>query len=394
MSTDGVVIVGTGVAGATAALALRTGGYDGDVTLIGRDPHLPYRRPTLSKDVLLAGMPIEKALIKPAEHWSDIGVAVRTGVTVTGGETGPRTLELSDGSALTYGSLVLATGGAARHLPDLPPGPRVRYLRDFADAVGLRDELGRAGSVIVLGAGLIGSEVASAAAKLGASVAVIEPAPLPLVRVVPPSIGERLAGLHRDAGIDLLLGVRPGEITVETDQVAVALPDGAALVADLLVVAVGSVADTGLAERLALRVDDGILVDERYRTSADGVYAIGDCARVPHPLEGGTYRAENWSAAQDQGTAVAQVLLGESPAPTVPWGWSAQFGAVLQFAGWPAAEDALEVDGSMETNTGGAFFARCNRGGSLVGAIAMGRPKELRAARGELSEQIAAAVAR
>ncbi|MET9329288.1 FAD-dependent oxidoreductase [Tsukamurella sp. NPDC003166] len=394
MSTDSVVIVGTGVAGATAALALRTGGYDGDVTLIGRDPHLPYRRPTLSKDVLLAGMPVEKALIKPAEHWSDIGVTVRTGVTVTGGETGPRTLELSDGSALTYGSLVLATGGAARHLPGLPPGPRVRYLRDFADAVGLRDELGRAGSVIVLGAGLIGSEVASAAAKLGASVAVIEPAPLPLVRVVPPSIGERLAALQRDAGIDLLLGVRPGEITVETDQVAVALPHGAALVADVLVVAVGSAADTGLAERLALRVDDGILVDERYRTSADGVYAIGDCARVPHPLEGGTYRAENWSAAQDQGTAVAQVLLGESPAPTVPWGWSAQFGAVLQFAGWPAAEDALEVDGSMDTSSSDAFFARCNRGGSFVGAIAMGRPKELRAARGELAEQIAAAVVR
>ncbi|MGV7903938.1 FAD-dependent oxidoreductase, partial [Mycobacterium kansasii] len=103
--------------------------------------------------------------------------------------------------------------------------------------------------------------------------------------------------------------------------------------------------DTGLAERLALRVDDGILVDEQYRTSAEGVYAVGDCARVPHPLEGGTYRAENWSAAQDQGTAVAQVLLGGAPAPTVPWGWSNQFGAVLQFAGWPAADDELEVDG-------------------------------------------------
>ncbi|MGX9295242.1 NAD(P)/FAD-dependent oxidoreductase [Tsukamurella paurometabola] len=394
MSTDGVVIVGTGVAGATAALALRTGGFEGAVTLVGRDAHLPYRRPTLSKDVLLAGMPVEKALLKPATHWDDIGVVVRTGVTVTGGDTAARTLELSDDSVLPYGSLVLATGGAARELPGLPPAPRVKYLRDFADAIALRDELGRAGSVIVLGAGLIGSEVASAAAKLGATVTVIEPAPLPLARVVPPSIGERLAGLQRDAGVDLLLGVRPGEIAVEPDQVSVALPGGVALVADLLVVAVGSSPDTGLAERLALRVDDGILVDEQYRTSAEGVYAVGDCARVPHPLEGGTYRAENWSAAQDQGTAVAQVLLGGAPAPTVPWGWSNQFGAVLQFAGWPAADDELEVDGAMDAASSEPFFARCRRGGSLAGAVAMGRPKELRAARGELSEQIAAAVAR
>lgn len=394
MSTDSVVIVGTGVAGATAALALRSGGFDGDVTLIGRDPQLPYRRPTLSKDVLLTGMPVEKALLKPAAHWDDIGVTVRTGVSVTGGETEARTLELSDGAALTYGSLVLATGGVARELPGLPPAPRVKYLRDFADATALRGELGRAGSVIVLGAGLIGSEVASAAAKLGATVTVVEPAPLPLVRVVPPSIGQRLAGLQRDAGVDLLLGVLPGEITVDPDQVSVALPGGGAIVADLLVVAVGSSPDTGLAERLALRVDDGILVDEQYRTSAEGVYAVGDCARVPHPLEGGTYRAENWSAAQDQGTALAQVLLGGTPAPTVPWGWSNQFGAVLQFAGWPAADDELEVDGPMDAASGDPFFARCHRGGALAGAVAMGRPKELRAIRGELSEQIAAAVTR
>ncbi len=394
MSTDGVVIVGTGVAGATAALALRTGGYDGNVTLLGRDPHLPYRRPTLSKDVLLTGMPVEKALLKPATHWEDLGVEVHTGTAVTGGDTGARTLELSDGAVLTYDSLVLATGGTARELSGVPPAPRVRYLRDFADAVALRDELGRAGSVVVLGAGLIGSEVASAAAKLGAKVTVVEPAPLPLARVVPPSIGRRLAALQRDAGIDLLLGVRPGEVTVDTDQVSVSLEGGAALVADLLVVAVGSTANTGLAERLALRVDDGILVDEQYRTSAEGVYAVGDCARVPNPLDGGTYRAENWSAAQDQGTAVAQVLLGGAPAPTVPWGWSNQFGAVLQFAGWPAAEDDLEVDGVMDAASGDPFFARCNRGGSLAGAVAMGRPKDLRAVRGELSEQIAAAVAR
>lgn len=394
MSTNSVVIVGTGVAGATAALALRTGGYDGDVTLLGREPHLPYRRPTLSKDVLLTGMAVEKALIKPGEHWDEAGIEIRTGVAATGGDPASHILELSDGASLGYGSLVLATGGTARHLPGLEPGPRVRYLRDFADAAGLRDELGRAGSVVVLGAGLIGSEVASAAAKLGAKVTVVEPAPLPLVRVVPPSIGERLAALQRGAGVDLLLGVRPGEITVEPDHVAIALPNGAALVADLLVVAVGSAPDTGLAERLALRVDDGILVDERYRASADDVYAIGDCARVPNPLEGGTYRAENWSAAQDQGTAVAQVLLGESPAPTVPWGWSNQFGAVLQFAGWPAAEDSLEVDGSVDATHGGTFFARCSRDGSLVGAVAMGRPKELRAVRGELSEQIAGAVVR
>ncbi|ADG79345.1 FAD-dependent pyridine nucleotide-disulfide oxidoreductase OS=Tsukamurella paurometabola (strain ATCC 8368 / DSM / CCUG 35730 / CIP 100753 / JCM 10117 /KCTC 9821 / NBRC 16120 / NCIMB 702349 / NCTC 13040) OX=521096 GN=Tpau_2747 PE=4 SV=1 [Tsukamurella paurometabola] len=389
--SDGVVIVGTGVAGATAALALRSGGYDGAITLVGREPHLPYRRPTLSKDVLLAGMEVEKALLKPAAHWDEAGISIRTSVSATGGDTAAHTLELSDGSTLGYRSLVLATGGTPRHLAGLEPGPRVKYLREFADALALRDELGRAGSVIVLGAGLIGSEVASAAAKLGVKVTVVEPAPLPLARVVPPAVGERLGALQRGAGVELLLGVRPGEIGIDPEQVAVSLPGRGVLVADLLVVAVGSSADTGLAERLALRVDDGIVVDERYRSSAEDVYAIGDCARVPNPIEGGTYRAENWSAAQDQGTALAQVLLGGNPAPTVPWGWSNQFGAVLQFAGWPAADDALEVDGTVEPVEGGTFVARCSRDGSLVGAVAMGRPKELRAVRGELAEMITAA---
>lgn len=385
--TEPVVIVGAGIAGATTALALRTGGFVGPVTVVGAEPRLPYRRPVVSKDVLLGTIEFEKALVKPESRWREADIDIRTGVTVTGGDIDERTVVLSDGTRLDYGSLVLATGARARTLPGVALGPRIVALRDYADAEGLRAALGGAGSLIVVGAGLIGAEVASAARTLGKDVTVLEAQSGPLSRVVPADVSDHLARVQRDAGIDLRVNVRPVAIRAAAEEVSVDLDDGARLHADLIVIAVGSIPDTALAQALALRVDDGILVDERYRTSAPDVYAVGDCARLPQPLDGGAYRAENWSAAQDQGTALAQVLLGGSPMPTVPWGWSNQFGAVVQFAGWPMAGDDLEVDGSMRSAQS-AFLARCTRSGALSAAVGVGRPREIRAVRTELAGRI------
>ncbi|GAA4389089.1 NAD(P)/FAD-dependent oxidoreductase [Tsukamurella soli] len=382
--TAGVVIVGTGVAGAGAALALRAQGYDGGVTVIGREPHLPYRRPALSKEMLTAGLPIEKAFLRSDAVWTEKDVVLRTSVTVDGGDTGARVLDLSDGSTLAYESLLLATGSSSRHLPGLAPGDRVAYLRDHDDAVALRERLTGAKAVTVIGSGLIGSEIASAAEKLGVATTIVEAAPLPLARVVPPVIGERLARLQRDHGVELLLGHAPDAVTPDADGVTVAV-GGREIRSDLLVVAVGTVPDTALAERLGAQVDNGIVVDSRFRTSVPGVFAAGDAASLPHPLLDGHYRAENWNAAQDQGTAAAKAILGDSPAASVPWGWSNQFGVLIQFAGWPSADCDIEVEGSIDD---GKFVARCSRGGELVGAVAMDSPRELTAARGLLTARL------
>ncbi|MDF0530003.1 FAD-dependent oxidoreductase [Tsukamurella sp. 8F] len=382
--TAGVVIVGTGVAGAGAALALRKEGYRGGITVVGREPLLPYRRPVLSKEILTAAMPIEKALIKPDAHWAEQDVTLRTGVTVDGGDPAAHTVALSDGTTLEYDTLLLTTGSRSRHLPDLPPGDRVAYLRDHEDAVALRDRLAGSDAVTILGSGLIGSEIASAAEALGVQATIVEAAALPLARVVPPVLGERLAKLQRDHGVDLLLGRAPDDVVVDTDGVTVTVGDRS-LRSDLLVVAVGTVPDTVLAEKLGAATDNGIVVDDRFRTDLPDVYAAGDAASLPHPLFGGQYRAENWTAAQDQGGAAAKAILGGLPAPTVPWGWSKQFGVLVQFAGWPSSDCEIDIAGSVDE---GKFVARCMRGGELVGAVALDDARGLTAARQELGARV------
>ncbi|MEU8528606.1 FAD-dependent oxidoreductase [Streptomyces sp. NPDC048629] len=375
------MIVGAGVAGATAALTLRAEGYAGALVLIGEEPELPYRRPPLSKEVLTGAQAPARTLLRPAGAWAEQDIELRTGTTVTDLHPADRMLVLDDGSVLPYDRLLLATGGRPRRLPGVQERPGLHHLRTLADARALRADLIDGDAVLVVGAGLIGLEVAAAARGLGCEVTVTETEERPLGRVLPPAVADAVTALHRERGVDLRTGTRLeslerlGDVWTATDG------NGTLLTARTVLVAVGMAPDTALAERAGLKVDDGILVDAYGETSARGVYAAGDVARRPGGRDGGTCRVEHWTNSQDHGAAVARSMLGTpTPYAPEPWFWTHQFGHNLQIAGVPRAGDTLEVDGDLDALD---FTVRTRHEGRTTGVICANRPAEFRRLRQE-----------
>ena len=376
--TRTVVIVGTGIAGSGAAQALRKEGFGGSIILIGSEPEEPYRRPALSKELLSGKASFDRVRLRPSTFWNEQGIDLRIGATVTSIDTDSRTVLLADGDSIDYDVLILATGGRSRRLEN-EDSERVHYLRDIADMRRLQSQLAEGSSLLVVGGGLIGSEVASTARDLGCSVQVLEAQPLPLSRLLPPSIAERIAALHNFAGVDLQTGVDLETLTAGVDGVTARARDGREWTADLAVVAIGSLPDTDVAAAAGIAVDNGISVDRYLRTSVDGVYAIGDVANVPNGFLGGMHRGEHWNTAQDHGVAVAKTIVGkDEPFESVPWSWSNQFGRNIQVAGWPGADDTVIVRGDLDSYD---FTAICTRDGNIVGAVSVGRPKDIRAVR-------------
>lgn len=362
-------MVGTGVAGTTTATTLRQQGYDGRLVLVGDEPHLPYRRTALSKEVLQGGKQLDGVQLKPGTWWTEQQVEVLTGSTVTA--LSPGAVHV-DGTALRTDAVVLATGGRARPLGQ---APGAALLRTAEDAAALRPRLQPGARVLVVGAGFLGAEVAASAVGLGCEVTVLEAASAPLARVLPPVLGALYADLHRGRGVDLRLGVGlaatgPGTATDTA---------GATHPVDVLVVAVGQQPRTGLARAAGAAVRDGVLVDGCGRTSLPGVWAAGDAAAFPDRVTGLPRRLEHWHAAMTQGAAVARDLLG-APAPwtELPWAWSSQFGVDLQVCGDPRPGDDLVLRGSVAS---GAVTAVLARSGRLSGAVTVDRAADMRALR-------------
>ncbi|MFE3290617.1 NAD(P)/FAD-dependent oxidoreductase [Rhodococcus sp. NPDC059234] len=386
---NAVVIVGTGIAGITAAETLRAEGFSGTVTVLGAEDAPPYRRPTVSKDVLLGTSTAAKVQLRAADYWSERDIDVRTAVVAAEVDARGRAVRLGTGERLPFDALLLATGARARTL-DHDAGVAVLSLRSLADVTPLRTAIDRGTGVLVVGAGLIGSEVAAAARELGAEVTMLESAAAPLHRVLPPTVGELYARMHRERGVALHTSVRLAGLTSDGDGAVLArADDGRTWTAGAALLAVGSVPDTRLAEVAGLTVDDGIVVDEQFRTSAPGIFAAGDAANRRCLFRGERGRTEHWNSAQAQGAAAARSMLASlsgSVAPVwseVPMCWSSQYGRTLQIAGWPRADDAVEVHGDVDAFD---FIALTRRGGRLVGAVAIGRPKELREARSRIAQ--------
>lgn len=375
------VIVGAGIAGVSAAAALRSGGYEGEIDLLGAEPELPYRRPPVSKEIVRGEKSADEIRIKKAEWYDQQSITLRTGVTVASIDTDAHTVALEDGESITYDQLLLATGGRARS-PWTAPG--IRTLRSLADVPQLQAELVEGGHVIVVGAGLIGSEIAASARGLGSEVTLLETADLPLPRLLPPELGELYVDLHKSEGTDLHTGVLVASIEPSGDETLVTAVDGRTWSAPIVVVAVGMEPNVGLAESAGITVDNGIVVDAHGRTSAADVFAAGDVANQPNVVLGGRHRVEHWQGAQNHGTAVGKVMAGGSELfGEVPWCWSDQYGFNLQVVGWPETSHELVVRGSLADRD---FVAYLLDEGIVRGAVSIGRPRDVRAAKAWIAD--------
>lgn len=351
-------------------MALRDRGFSGRVTLVGGEPLLPYERPPLSKDGLLHGA--EPRWIADADRYQELAIDLRTGVTATRLDRDRKSAALSDGTVLNYDRLLLATGARPRELANVTsPRGYIRSLRTHADALALRPFLGSGRSVVILGGGFIGLEVAASARRLGAAVTLLEGLPRVLSRGVAPEIAMVIAARHAAEGVDIRCGTSLVAVEEGDDGVRIALADGSRIRGDLLIVGIGSIPNTHLAEEAGLAVDNGIAVDSSLATSDPDIFAAGDCCSFPSALFGGRrLRLESWRSAQEQGAlAAANMLDMQDTLSSVPWFWSDQFDLTLQVAGLAdGAATTVRRDLSPE-----AFVLfQLDEEGRLVGASGIG----------------------
>src|SRR5919198_277674 len=378
-----VVVVGASLAGLSALEALRQAGYEGELIAVGAEPTLPYDRPPLSKQVLQGHWEPEKAALRDQGQYEALGVTWHLGRRATALDVAGRTVTLDDGEPLAYDGLVIATGASPRWLPGSQELAGIHVLRTLDECLTIRAELETASRLCVVGAGFIGAEVAASARVLGVDVTVLEALPAPLARAFPPELGTACAGLHLDQGVDLRCGVTVAGFEGDDRVTGVRLGDGSVVEADVVVVGIGVVPETGWLESSGLHLDNGVVCDATCATSAPGVVAAGDIARWPNNLFGETMRVEHWSNAVEQGAAAAQRLLagpGEAVdfAP-VPYFWSDQYDTKIQFLGRCCPTDEVRiVDGSPDERR---FVALFGRDGRLVGALGFNRPRQLMAYR-------------
>lgn len=353
----GIVIVGAGQAGVQTAEALRAGGFEGPITLLGDEPHGPYHRPPLSKAWLAGEMDAAQLVMRAPEMLARKNIELRTGVTVQRIDRAAKSVALADGSTLPYSGLVLATGATPRALP-LPgaDAPGVLPLRSRADASAIAERMGtcleKALPIVVIGGGFIGLEVAATARKKGASVTVLEAAPRLLGRVLAPVLSDWYAELHRGHGVQLMLGAQVAAIEADASGVTgVKLADGTVLPAGLVVVGIGVSANDQLAREAGLECDRGIVVDGCGRTSDRSIVAAGDCT-ARRLADGSLLRLESVQNATEQGKSAAAALLGQDrPFTATPWFWSDQYDKKLQMAGLSMDADTWAVRGDMASGS-------------------------------------------
>lgn len=364
------VIVGAGECGARAAFALRDKAFDGTITLIGSETHLPYERPPLSKEALVAGA--GPKLVADAARYAEARIDVLTGRTVSEIDRGGKRIVLGDGTALAYDKLLLATGARPRALPGAPyGGGRIVALRSHDDAAAIRAHLVDGSHIAILGGGFIGLELAASARKLGATVTLVEGLPRVLTRGVPAEIAAIVAGRHAAEGVEILCGAKVAGVEDLPGEVRIALEDGRVVSANLLVVGIGAVPNTELAEVAGLATDNGIAVDGMLRTSDPDIFAAGDCTSYPLPLYGERrIRLESWRNAQEQGLLAAANMLGGSETHSaVPWFWSDQYDMTLQIAG---LADGAATTVRRDMGEGAFILFHLDAEGRLIAASGIG----------------------
>lgn len=384
MSPREVMIVGASVAGVAVADELRRLGFDGDLVLVGDEPHLPYDRPPLSKDLLTGRAEPDRIRLRKPAHYADRGITLMLGVPAVGLDG--RRVELADGRVLTPDAVVIATGARARSIGE--PRPTLVTLRGLDDALHLRRRLADGPRLVIAGGGFIGAEVAASARTLGADVTLIEAAPLPFAHLLGEEVAAALTCAHREAGVRVMTGTPVQRVDRSGGTENVLLADGQVVHGDLVLAGLGSIPNTGWLDGAGLDIGDGVRCDVTGATGLPGVYAVGDVAAWYEPGLRRHVRHEHWTGATEQARTTAARILGREPQTVpgagVPYFWSDQYGARIQSLGNPElADETHVVHGSLDEDS---FAVLYGRKGRLVGVAGRDAAKHVMRHRKAIAE--------
>jgi NADPH-dependent 2,4-dienoyl-CoA reductase/sulfur reductase-like enzyme len=377
-NAETIVIAGAGLAGATAARTLRAEGYAGRVTLVGSELHQPYLRPPLSKEYLLGKAGEEAVPVAPDSWYREHDVDLRLGVSVAEIDAGPHSVRLSNGDAVNYSALLLATGAVPRRIPLPGSGLHgVTTFRTLDDSRLLREQLSAGGkNVVMIGSGWIGMELAAAASSYGNRVTLLGLEAIPLAAAIGPELGLFFRSLHEANGVAFRLPETAAEVRGESGRVTgVVTGSGEVLPADIVVIAVGVVPETGLAVAAGLTVNNGILTDAALRTSDSDIFAAGDVANALHPFTGEHHRSEHWSNALNGGKVAARSMLGQDAAlDAIPYFYTDQYDVSMEYSGFPtlAAGSGPVIRGSLAARK---FIAFWQQDGRVVAGMNVNMPR-------------------
>ncbi|MEM1434517.1 MAG: FAD-dependent oxidoreductase [Pseudomonadota bacterium] len=387
---SGVLIVGAGHAAGQAAASLRQEGYTDAITVLGDEPYVPYQRPPLSKQYLSGEQPLERVYLRPEKFYADKDINLETGVTVSALNPADNTVATADGRSFSYEHLILATGSRPRKLAlegaDLAG---IHYLRTIEDVDGIRAEMGEGKRIVIVGGGYIGLEVASVCVEHGMEVHVLEMEDRILQRVTTPEMSAYYHQLHEGRGVHLHTNTLVSGFA-GSGRVAAVLCGDQRFEADLVIVGIGIIPNVELAADAGLACDNGILVDERCRTSVPNVYAIGDCTNHPNPTLGRRLRLESVPNAMDQARVTAANICGKDKIyDAVPWFWSDQYELKLQMVGFSTDADTQVLRGSQAENQFAVFYLK---EGKVVAADAVNSAKEFMICKQLVGKPVDAAV--
>ncbi|TDD53334.1 NAD(P)/FAD-dependent oxidoreductase [Saccharopolyspora elongata] len=372
-----VVVVGSSVAGWRAAQELREQGFDGRLVIVGAEPHRPYDRPPLSKELLAGKLQPEELALGNEQEEADLAAEWRLGVPAARLDSRRGTVVLADGSEVRADGVVLATGSTRRSLPGSAEAAGSHRLRTVDDAMALRGEVRAGARVVVVGGGLIGTEIASTCRSLGAEVTLVDAQHLPLARTLGIELAPLCFAQHEDHGVRVRCGTPAQRVLADDRVTGVELADGRVIPADVVVVEVGAEPATRWLRGSGLKLRDGVVTDSGCVTALPNVVAVGDVARYQPSHRSHTVRSDHWSTAMNQPpVAVRNLLAGRTAAAYtgVPHFWSQQYGSTLQFAGYAGPKDRITVvDGSLKARR---FVATYQRGGRTIAVFAMNSPKQ------------------
>ena len=369
-----MVIVGAGHAAGQAAASMRQEGHEGEIVIIGDEPHIPYQRPPLSKQYLSGEQGIERVYLRPEKFYADKNITVQTGVRVERIDPEAHLVSTDRGATIGYDKLLLATGSRPRllNIPGIDLGG-VHYLRTIADVDAIRESFAPGKRLVIVGGGYIGLEVAAVAITAGLEVHVVEMEERILQRVTTPEMSQYYHQLHSGRGVHIHTSTLVSGFTGD-GQVAGVQCGEAEFPADVVVVGIGIIPNVELADAAGVKCDNGIVVDERCRTSAPDVFAAGDCSNHPNPLLNRRLRLESVPNAMEQArVAAANMCGGEKRYASIPWFWSDQYELKLQMVGFSADADAQVLRGDMAANQFAVFYLN---NGAVVAADAVNSPRE------------------